>query len=353
MPIQPSDGRWLFILKHPMPSTFSSTSKRLQWQQELAQAIKSPSELLQALELTPFFTAQDEAARSLFPLLVPKPFVEKMQKGNPRDPLFLQAMCRQEEFQAAEGFVTDPLDEQHPPVPNILHKYKNRLLFMIKNSCAINCRYCFRRHFPYHAQKGSKAHWQQALTYIANHPDIEEVVFSGGDPMMASDHEWNYLFQALSRIPHVQRLRIHSRLPVVLPSRITEEFCALCQQWQARFQIMLVTHINHCNEIDETLANQLKKLKNSGVTLLNQSVFLKGVNDNAATLKALSDALFKAGILPYYLHLLDKVAGASHFYVPDDKALAVYRELQAITSGYLVPKLAREIGGEKNKTLIS
>lgn len=321
------------------------------WLEQLAHAIKDPQILVQKLNLSSTDFQLDFTARQLFPVLVPEPFLAKMQKGHPQDPLFLQVMANRNEFVPMEGFTKDPLDEQHPVVPNILHKYHNRLLFMIKNSCAVNCRYCFRRHFPYAENKGNKENWQKALQYIAEHQEIEEVVFSGGDPLMAKDNEWEYLFEALTNIPHLKRLRIHSRLPVVLPSRITEKFCQLCAQ--SSLPIILVTHINHANEIDATFINAMQKLKKAKVTLLNQSVLLKGVNDNAQTLKNLSDALFDAGILPYYLHLLDKVEGASHFYLPDEKALEIYRELQAMTSGYLVPKLAREIGGEKNKTLFA
>ena len=273
-----------------------------------------------------------------------------MEKGNRYDPLFLQAMASADEFLQAEGFVKDPLEEQHSPAPNILHKYQNRLLFMIKNSCAINCRYCFRRHFPYDEVKSGKHIWQQGLDYIAAHKEIEEVIFSGGDPLMAKDAELDWLITQLEQIPHIQTLRIHSRLPVVIPNRITE---TLCQRLlQSRLHIVMVTHINHANEIDEIFAQKMQMLKQANVVLLNQAVLLKGVNNQAECLKQLSHKLFRVGILPYYLHLLDQVEGASHFFIEAAEALTIYRELQKITSGYLVPKLAREIGGEPNKTLV-
>ena len=259
-------------------------------------------------------------------------------------------MASADEFLQAEGFVKDPLEEQHSPAPNILHKYQNRLLFMIKNSCAINCRYCFRRHFPYDEVKSGKHAWQQGLDYIAAHKEIEEVIFSGGDPLMAKDAELDWLITQLEQIPHIQTLRIHSRLPVVIPNRITE---TLCQRLlQSRLHIVLVTHINHANEIDEIFAQKMQMLKQANVVLLNQSVLLKGINNQAECLKQLSHKLFSIGILPYYLHLLDRVEGASHFFIEDAEALTIYRKLQKITSGYLVPKLAREIGGEPNKTLV-
>ncbi|QLB19022.1 EF-P beta-lysylation protein EpmB [Mannheimia granulomatis] len=321
------------------------------WLTELAQAFNNPVDLLQFIKLNPADFEQDIVARKLFPLRVPRAFAEKIEKGNPNDPLFLQAMSSQAEFIESEGFVVDPLEEQESPAPNILHKYHNRLLFMVKNSCAINCRYCFRRHFPYDEVKSGKAVWAESLEYIAQHPELDEVIFSGGDPLMAKDQELDWLITHLEQVPHIKTLRIHSRLPVVIPNRITEEFCERLAK--SRLNIVLVMHINHANEIDDIFATKMKMLKQAGVVLLNQSVMLKGVNDNAQTLKALSDKLFSYGILPYYLHLFDKVAGASHFYLVDEKAIEIYRELQKITSGYLVPKLAREIAKEPNKTLKS
>ena len=329
--------------------TAQQTATKAQWLTDLANAFNDPVALLEFLELDPADFSQDILARKLFALRVPKSFAEKMEKGNRYDPLFLQAMASADEFLQAEGFVKDPLEEQHSPAPNILHKYQNRLLFMIKNSCAINCRYCFRRHFPYHQNKGNKANWQQALDYIAQNPQIEEVILSGGDPLMAKDHELDWLIKRLENIPHLSRLRIHTRLPVVIPQRITDEFCQILAD--SRLQTLLVTHINHANEIDDMLSTAMAKLKNVGVTLLNQSVLLKNINDDAYILKTLSEKLFRIGILPYYLHLLDKVEGASHFYINDESAAEIYRVLQSLTSGYLVPKLAREIANLPNKTL--
>ena len=323
------------------------------WLTHLANGISDPKMLLQHLELPLEPFKQDIEARKLFAMRVPLPFVEKMEKGNPKDPLFLQVMSSADEFLQAEGFSKDPLEEQEDKnvVPNILHKYHNRLLFMVKGGCAVNCRYCFRRHFPYEDNKGTKQNWQKALQYIAERPEIEEVIFSGGDPLMAKDHEFEWLIKHLENIPHLKRLRIHSRLPVVIPQRITDAFCRLLSQ--TRLQKILVTHVNHANEIDADFGHAMAKLKDCGVVLLNQSVLLKNVNDDALILKTLSDRLFSVGILPYYLHLLDKVEGATHFYLNDAQALKIYKELQRISSGYLVPKLAREIGGEPNKTLYS
>ena len=328
--------------------TLNSPSRE-DWLQQLADVITEPNELLQllALDSHPELVAGRDARR-LFALRVPRAFVWRMKKGDPQDPLLLQVLTAQQEFVDAPGYSTDPLDEQSSVVPGLLHKYKNRALLLVKGGCAVNCRYCFRRHFPYQDNQGNKRNWQNALDYIRQLPELDEIIFSGGDPLMAKDHELDWLIGELEAIPHLKRLRIHSRLPVVIPARITE---SLCQRLaQSRLQVLLVTHINHAQEIDDALRHAMLMLKRAGVTLLNQSVLLRGINDNATTLAALSNALFDAGVLPYYLHVLDKVQGAAHFFVPDDKARAIVRELLSMVSGYMVPKLAREIGGEPSKT---
>lgn len=321
------------------------------WTEYLATAVSDPIQLLTLLNLPLEPYQQHLAARRLFAMRVPMPFINKMEKGNANDPLFLQVMTDAAEFLQTPGFVKDPLQEQDNAIPNLLHKYHNRVLLMVKGGCAVNCRYCFRRHFPYEDNPGNKANWRKALDYIAQHSEIEEVIFSGGDPLMAKDRELAWLLKQLNQIPHLKTVRIHSRLPVVIPQRITPELCRLLAD--SPLNKVLVLHINHANEIDELLSKQLQPLKQAGVTLLNQSVLLKGINDDAHILKALNDKLFATGILPYYLHLLDKVEGASHFWIDDERALAIYRQLITLSSGYLVPKLAREIAGEKSKTWYS
>lgn len=326
-----------------------NTPPREDWRQQLADVITDPAELLAclALEHHPELVA-GIAARRLFPLRVPRAFVQRMKAGDPHDPLLRQVVTAGTEFADVPGYSTDPLEEQHNAVPGLLHKYSNRALLLVKGGCAVNCRYCFRRHFPYQDNQGSKANWQNALDYIRQHPELDEIIFSGGDPLMAKDHELDWLIKELEAIPSLKRLRIHSRLPVVIPARITP---ALCERFsRSRLQIVLVTHINHANEIDDELRAALQALKRAGVTLLNQGVLLKGVNDNADTLAQLSNALFDAGILPYYLHVLDKVKGAAHFMVTDDEARIIMQQLLRKVSGYLVPRLTREIGGEPSKT---
>lgn len=321
------------------------------WLQQLTDVITDPSELLRILELdeNPVLL-QGWDARYLFPLRVPRAFVARMQRRDATDPLLLQVLTAREEFITTAGFTTDPLNEQRSVVPGLLHKYHNRALLLVKGGCAINCRYCFRRHFPYQDNKGNKVNWNLALDYIRQHPELDEIIFSGGDPLMAKDYELDWLISKLESIPHLKRLRIHTRLPVVIPARITFELCQRLAS--SSLQILMVTHINHANEIDKKLCAAMEQLKRAGVTLLNQSVLLRGVNDNADVLATLSNTLFDAGILPYYIHVLDRVQGASHFMVEDDTARELIKGLLKRVSGYLVPRLTRETGGEPSKTPI-
>ena len=328
--------------------TRKHSSVEQNWLQQLANGISDPEQLLTLLAIDPSAWQSGFKARELFAQRVPLSFVERMEKGNPYDPLLRQVLPLSDEFIVQPGYSTDPLAEQNNSIPGLLHKYRNRCLLIVKGGCAINCRYCFRRHFPYQENKGNKATWQHSLDYIAQHPQLNEVILSGGDPLMAKDHELSWLIEQIAAIPHIKRLRIHSRLPVVIPARITDEFVDLCAS--TRLQVILVTHINHANEINHELSQQLARLSAVQVTLLNQSVLLSGVNDSVAAQVALSEALFDAGVLPYYLHVLDKVQGAAHFYVSDEQARAIIAGLIEQVSGYLVPKLTREIGGRPSKT---
>lgn len=326
-----------------------NTPSREDWLTQLADVVTSPDELLQLLNVDAdanLLAGRD--AKRLFALRVPRAFIARMEPGNPNDPLLRQVLTSQEEFILAPGYSTDPLEEQHSVVPGLLHKYSNRALLLVKGGCAVNCRYCFRRHFPYAENQGTKRNWQKAMEYIASHPELDEIIFSGGDPLMAKDHELDWLLTQLESIPHIKRLRIHSRLPIVIPARITDTLVARISV--SSLQVLLVNHINHANEIDTAFRRAIKSLRMAGVTLLNQSVLLRGVNDNARTLADLSNALFDAGVMPYYLHVLDRVQGAAHFMVSDEEARVIMRELLTLVSGYLVPKLAREIGGEPSKT---
>ncbi|RJX65404.1 EF-P beta-lysylation protein EpmB [Vibrio sinensis] len=318
------------------------------WLKQLANGISDPEKLLKILEIDPTPWRKGFQARKLFAQRVPQSFVDRMEKGNPHDPLLRQVLPLSEEFEVHDGYSQDPLEEQDNAIPGLLHKYKNRALMIVKGGCAVNCRYCFRRHFPYQENQGSKRIWQDGLDYVALHPELNELIFSGGDPLMAKDTELEWLIERIAQIPHIKRLRIHSRLPVVIPARITPKLIELLSQ--SRLQMILVTHINHSNEINHELKEALQKLKYAGVTLLNQGVLLKGVNDTVGAQVALNETLFDAGILPYYLHVLDKVQGAAHFFVSDEQARKIMAGVLEDTSGYLVPKLARELGGRPSKT---
>ncbi len=300
--------------------TRNPASVEQNWIKELANAISEPAKLLDLLEIDDAALWKGIDARKLFAQRVPLSFVERMEKGNPDDPLLRQVLPVSDEFADVAGFTADPLEEQQNAIPGLLHKYRNRVLMIVKGGCAVNCRYCFRRHFPYQDNKGSKDNWKAAVKYIAAHPELNEVILSGGDPLMAKDHELEWLVDAIANVPHIKRLRIHTRLPVVIPTRITPTLCELLSS--TRLQVVLVTHINHANEIDDSLRHAVAKLKSAGVTMLNQGVLLKDVNDSVPALVNLCETLFEAGILPYYLHVLDKVKGAAHFLVPDDEAKA-------------------------------
>ncbi|MBY6187680.1 EF-P beta-lysylation protein EpmB [Marinobacter hydrocarbonoclasticus] len=320
------------------------------WQQELADAYRSPEALLRALDLDPAEFGEGLNARRLFPMLVPRAFARAMKPGDPNDPLLRQVLPVGDEFAEVSGFGPDPIGEQDGPMPGLLHKYQSRVLLMLRTGCAVNCRYCFRRHFPYQDHKVGQQELAQARAYIESDPRINELLLSGGDPLMARDDHLAALVAQFRDLPNLKRLRIHTRLPVVLPSRITEQLVQLLAE--APWQVVLVLHINHPNELQPELVAGLRKLRSAGVTLLNQSVLLKGINDQPEVLAELSEALFDAGVLPYYLHLLDRVQGAAHFEVDEQHARSLMAALLTRLPGFLVPRLVREIAGQSSKTPI-
>ncbi len=321
------------------------------WQKDLQKVITEPAKLLSLVNIDPEQYLQHFKARQLFPVRVPLPFVKRMTKGDINDPLLKQVMPLSSEFIVSDGFVNDPLQEHDTVATGLLHKYKNRVLMIVKSGCAINCRYCFRRHFPYQDNSPNKQHWQPALDYITKHKEISEVIFSGGDPLMASDQHLAWLVKQIEQIAHVKWLRIHTRLPVVIPNRITKGLVTLLKN--SRLKATMVLHINHGNEIDEDFTAALEPLRAARIPLFNQSVLLKGINDNAKTLIALSEKVFNAGIQPYYLHLFDPVQGAAHFDVKEAVAVNIMNEMLATLPGFLMPKLVREIAGQANKTPIN
>jgi len=328
-----------------------TTKTHTSWQEELANVVTDPKELLELLKISPSDYLQHFKARKLFPVRVPRPFIKRMNIGDINDPLLKQVMPLRQEFIVTDGFVEDPLEEHDTVAEGLLHKYKHRVLMIVKAGCAVNCRYCFRRHFPYADNSPNKARWQQALTYIAEHNEISEVIFSGGDPLMASDEHLTWLIKQIEEIPHVKRLRLHTRLPVVIPQRITTNLVE--KLTTSRLKAAIVLHINHSNEINQTLSDALEPLRKARIPLFNQSVLLKDINDDAHVLAKLSEELFDSGIQPYYLHMFDPVQGAAHFNVAEADAINIVNQTMAILPGFLMPKLVREIAGEANKTPIN
>ena len=322
------------------------------WQSALARAITDPAELLTAVGLGMEWLPAAQAAARLFPLRVPRGFVARMRQGDPHDPLLRQVLPLAEECLGTAGFGADPVgDLSAMAVPGVLHKYQGRALLTITGACAVHCRYCFRRHFPYSDANPAADHWSRALDYIANDDSITEVILSGGDPLSLSDRRLADLSRRLGGIAHLRRLRVHTRLPIVLPERVDGELLG----WlgTTRLRTVMVVHANHANEIDSPVMAALARLKTAGVELLNQSVLLRGVNDDAGSLISLSEKLFQAGVLPYYLHLLDKVQGAAHFEVNEAAAQSLMAELHRRLPGYLVPRLVREIAGAPGKVALA
>ncbi len=322
------------------------TVQRPLWQAELARAISNPAELLRLLELPVSLLADAVREGKEFPLRVPRGYVARMKLGDPHDPLLRQVLPAGEEGVSAEGYTQDALNElQAMPVAGLLHKYQGRALLVTTGACALHCRYCFRRHFPY--AEAAPREWSEALDYLARDTSISEVILSGGDPLSLPDARLAPLAERLAAIPHLKYLRIHTRLPIVLPERVDGQLL----DWLTgtRLKPIMVVHANHAREIDDNVCAALARLARRGVTLFNQSVLLKGINDSAEALIALSQGLFDAGVTPYYLHLLDRVQGTAHFEVSETRARELMAEVRARLPGYLVPRLVREIAGAPAK----
>lgn len=325
-----------------------NTRTATRWQEQLQQAISDPAQLLSTLNLDSMYLPAAIQAAKLFPLRVPLSFIARMKKGDINDPLLQQVLPVGAETVITPGYSTDPVGEQSGDTNGLIHKYHGRVLLMVNGHCAVNCRYCFRRHFPYDEHKLSREQWGKVITHISNDNSISEVIFSGGDPLASNDKQLLWLTQQMADIPHIQRLRIHSRLPIVIPDRITDE----CLHWMTstRLQTIMVLHSNHASELkDITLRRNIQRMRELGVTMLNQAVLLKGVNDTVADQVQLSESLCEVGVLPYYLHVLDKVQGSAHFAIDDETAKELLAGMTASLSGYLVPKLVREISEAPSK----
>ena len=332
----------------------STTEKQQDWRQILSQSLKTSGDIRDYLGLPPPCDSDQRnqaLASDEFPVLVPTTFLDLAEVGNPNDPITRQVLPDARETLIDPLYSTDPLSEAPANIqPGIIHKYQGRALLLAATGCAINCRYCFRRHFNYADNRISRSEWQMSLDHIRSDNSLNEIILSGGDPLMLQDHALQQLIHAIEAIPHIRRLRIHSRLPIVIPQRLTNDLRQ--RLTKSRLSCSLVFHINHANEIGPQLRKLLPEWKTSGITLLNQSVLLKGINDDVDTLQNLSETLFDNGILPYYLYVLDKVQGAAHFDIPDAKAKYLFQQLHARLPGYLVPRLTREEPGKAGKTLL-
>jgi L-lysine 2,3-aminomutase len=319
------------------------------WQREWREAITDPHELLALLGLPQLAYQVLALPRGAFPLRVPRAFAARMRHGDPADPLLRQVLPVDLEQRIVPGFALDAVgDLDARGATGVLHKYSGRALLVATGSCAVHCRYCFRRHFPYAEETAAANRWREAIEYLDRHPELDELILSGGDPLSLTTAKLDELTQALRDRPRIQRLRIHTRLPVVLPARVD----APLLDWLRGLpqQVIVVIHANHANEIDAEVASVLQSLRDQGTTLLNQTVLLRGINDTLATLEGLSRRLFAVGVLPYYLHQLDRVQGTAHFEVPDDSARSLLDRLRGRLPGYLVPRLVREIAGADAKT---
>ena len=320
----------------------------VRWQQRWREAIRDPRELLRQLGLDPVALGVSDEAASQFAVRVPQGFAARMRHGDRHDPLLRQVLPITDELKVVPGFSLDAVgDGAAKKATGVIQKYRGRALLVTTGSCAINCRYCFRRHFDYGTENAAREGWRDAVDAIAQDPDIDEVILSGGDPLSLATHKLLELTQALKQIPHLRRLRIHSRLPVVLPECVDDELV----QWigSLPWPVAFVIHANHANEFDASVDAAMARLRAAGATLLNQAVLLRGVNDSIEALQALSERSFAAGVLPYYLYQVDRVEGVAHFEVADDTAKDLHAQLTARLSGYLVPKLVREISGDSSK----
>ncbi|KAF0192989.1 MAG: lysine 2 3-aminomutase YodO family protein [Gammaproteobacteria bacterium] len=334
-----------------MLQRISSPCQTKTWRQQLAEAVRDPAELLAMLDLPATALPELQSAAQAFALRVPRNYVARMRKGDLADPLLRQVLPGAAELAEAPDFSVDPVgDLAATAAKGVVHKYAGRALIVATGACAVHCRYCFRRHYPYSHNSAAADQWRSALAYLRDNPTVTEVILSGGDPLTLSDAQLASFAASLDSIPHIRRLRIHTRLPVVIPARIDDEMLAWIRH--TRLPVVVVVHVNHANEVDAEVRRAFARLKLAGVTLLNQSVLLKGVNDDAGALADLSEALFNAGVLPYYLHLLDPVQGAAHFDVAESRARELFAALQRRLPGYLVPRLVRERAGAPAKGLV-
>ncbi|MEX0939273.1 MAG: EF-P beta-lysylation protein EpmB [Pirellulales bacterium] len=322
------------------------------WRQSVKRAVRHPGELCRLLDLPSELAKRATAAHGDFPLFVPRELIARMRPGDPNDPLLRQVLPLDAETAPVEGFLADPVgDVTARRSPGLLSKYRGRVLLVTTGACAVHCRYCFRRHYPYGQNPHAPRDWQPAIGEIARDRELREVILSGGDPLMLIDRHLAELAQQLAAISHLTRLRVHTRLPIMIPQRVTEELL----RWLtgSRLAPVMVVHVNHAAEIDGEVAAALTRLVEAGVPVLNQAVLLRGVNDSVAAMAELCERLVDLRVMPYYLHQLDRVAGAAHFEVPVAQGLQIINELRARLPGYAVPRYVQEIAGRPGKTVLA
>jgi EF-P beta-lysylation protein EpmB len=318
------------------------------WQEAIKDAVRDPAELCRLLDLPPRYTAGAVQAAGDFPVFVPRGYLARMRPGDPADPLLRQVLPLEDELAAVAGYSLDPVgDRAVTRSPGLLHKYRSRVLMVTTGACAVHCRYCFRRHFPYAQGPRSPDDWTSAIGLIAADPAIREVILSGGDPLTLVDTHLAELVARLAAIGHLRRLRVHTRLPIMVSQRVTEELVSLLRS--SRLVPLVVVHANHARELDESVATALARLVDAGIPLLNQSVLLRGVNDDVDTLAELCERLVDLRVMPYYLHQMDRVAGAAHFEVDESRGRALIKQLRVRLSGYAVPRYVRETAGAAHK----
>ncbi len=321
------------------------------WKKALADAVRDPDELVDLLGLPESFREAARRASRHFPVAVPRDFVRRMRRGDLQDPLLRQVLPIDAEDAEVEGFVADPVgDGRATLLPGLIQKYEGRALLILSGSCAVNCRYCFRREFPYEETPRGLEAWKPAIEHIAGDPGISEVILSGGDPLVLSDPRLERLAIALAEVPHLKRLRVHTRLPIVIPERVTDELIAWLRG--TRLTPIFVVHSNHAAELDSNCGKALERLVDAGVPVLNQAVLLRGVNDDAETLARLSERLLELRVLPYSLNQLDQVRGSAHFHVSEARGLEILSELRRRLPGYAVPRYVRETPGAPSKVAI-
>ncbi|HTN00893.1 MAG TPA: EF-P beta-lysylation protein EpmB [Planctomycetaceae bacterium] len=332
-----------------LPQPLLPVRQRTGWSASLAQAIRNSADLLAALGLPREIHEQSPSGEAEFPVLVPQSYLARMRPGDPLDPLLRQVLPLAEEGVDVPGFLPDAVgDESSRKAPGLLHKYRGRALLVTTGACAVHCRYCFRRHYPYQQEPRRLEDWEPAFEALAADDSIHEVLLSGGDPLMLTDARLASLIERLEQIPHLRRLRLHSRLPIVLPDRVSEELLQLLSS--TRLTTVMVVHANHPQEIQLDCADALSRLVRHGIPTLNQAVLLRGINDEEDVLAELCERLIDLGVLPYYLHQLDRVAGAAHFEVPVEQGRELVAALRRRLPGYAVPQYVVEIAGEAHKT---